>query len=288
MNLKYIEPEKSFYADKDIRDAWLQDPEGPLPLIRFHSLDELEWLDACFTTRRGGVSTGYLAELNLGLERGDVPYNVWANYRRVAERLGLPLSRMVLTRQVHETEILYADESLTLGDPPRRKTEGTDGLFTDIPRILLSATFADCVPVYLADPGTRTIALVHSGWKGTVGEISRKAVEILAARGADPAQIVAVTGPCISEERYEVTGEVTEAFRRVFSPEAMGHIARQTDDIHWQLDLPAAIWHSLRAAGVKSDHIHFSGVCTFDNPGLYSHRRTHGKRGNMNAFLFIR
>ena len=247
----------------------------------------MDWLDACFTTRRGGVSTGYLAELNLGFERGDVPENVWTNYRRVADRLGVPLEDMALTRQVHDTEILYVNPSLTLGQPLQRKIDHTDGLFTDVPGILLSATFADCVPVYLADPGTHTIALVHSGWKGTVGEISRKAVEILAARGADPAQIIAVTGPCISGERYEVTGEVTEAFRKVFSPEAMQQIARPMDDIHWLLDLPAAIWYSLRSAGLKPDHIHFSGLCTYDNPELFSHRRSHGKRGNMNAFMYI-
>lgn len=287
--LNYWSETKDFYRDKDIRDGYLREEDGCLPLIRFHSLDTQEWLAAAFSTRKGGVSTGYLGELNLGFARGDVPLNVRMNFRRVTDRMGLALENLAVTQQVHETHLVQVTPELTVGDAFVRKIHRTDGLYTAIPGIVLSATFADCVPIYLADPVGHRIALVHSGWKGTVGKIGAKGVEALASMGSRPQDLTAVIGPCITAPHYEVTGEVIEALSAGLSAEAMRDVAQQTDDIHYLCDLPAACWHVLREAGVREDRIHFSGFCTYENPEwMYSHRYTSGRRGNLNAFLAIR
>ena len=289
MEIRYWNSESPFYRDKDTRDGYLWEPESSLPLIRFHSLDGLDWLAAACSTRIGGVSTGYLAELNLGWTRGDVPENVPLNFGRVVRRMGFSVENLALTHQVHHTRIVEVDETLTVGPCFERKIRETDGLMTSQSGILLSATFADCVPVCLADPVTRQIVLVHSGWKGTVGKIGAKAVELLRAKGAGPQNLRAVIGPCISKSHYEVTEEVISALSAGFPKRSMEDIARRTDEIHWLCDLPAACWHTLREAGLKEEHIHFSGICTWENDGLlYSHRKTGGRRGNFNVFLGIR
>lgn len=289
MQLRYWSCPDEFYRDKDFTDAYLEEAEGGMPLIRFRSLEKEKWLAAAFSTRYGGVSTGVLSELNLGFGRGDVPLNVRMNFHRIADRLGVSPARLALTEQVHETHLMRVDDSLTVGEHFIRKIHRTDGLYTDVPGIVLTATFADCVPIYLADPVKHTIALVHSGWKGTVGKIGAEGVRAMQCMGSRPEDLIAVIGPCISAPHYEVTGEVIRALERGFSPEAMKDIAKQTDDLHWQCDLPAACWYVLTEAGVPGTQIHFSGICTYENPEiLFSHRFTAGQRGNVNAFLSIR
>ena len=156
-------------------------------------------------------------------------------------------------------------------------------------RVSCCPTFADCVPIYVADRVHHRIALVHSGWRGTAGEISAGAVKVLRDLGSDPRDLTAVIGPCISGDHYEVTGDVIEALAPRFAPEAMRDIAVRTDETHWLCDLPAACWHTLRKAGLREEDIHFSGFCTWENDRiLYSHRKSGGRRGNFNAFMGIR
>ena len=289
IELKYMTPSSPFYRDKDIRDAYLEDDGSGLPLLRFHSLDVLPGIDAAFTTRYGGVSTGYLSSLNLGFDRGDVPGNVLTNYQRVMRRLDGCLDDVVMTQQVHKTKLVKASRALTVGETLTRKAGETDGLFADEPELILSATFADCVPVFLADRNGRCISLIHSGWKGTVEKIAARGTEAMEAMGCAPEDIIAVIGPCISGDRYEFSTAGTEVFRTVFKEKACSDIIKRMDDAHSFVDLPAAIWHTLVQAGVRPDHIHFSGLCPDENrEHLFSHRAVNGRRGNMNAFLRMR
>ena len=160
---------------------------------------------------------------------------------------------------------------------------------TNEPGVTLVTHYADCTPLFFADPEKKVIALAHAGWKGTVGKIGAKAVRAMEAQGAKPEDIVAVIGPSISGSHYEVSGELIQEFSRVFGPEEMKNIAVQTDDIHYLLDLWAACWYNLRQAGLKEENIHFSGLCTYENwQELFSHRRSGGRRGNMNCLIRIR
>lgn len=274
-----------FYEGKDTNDGYL-DLSGSLPLIRFKSLDSIPYINACFTTKLGGVSKGELASLNLCFGRNDDPSNLAENFSRVASAMGTDLNHIAMSSQVHSDEIKYAPEEgsddIMLGDECTVKVRHTDGLWTDKKDVMLSTTFADCVPVLLVNIRDRKIANLHSGWKGTVAEISAKGVSILGS----PSDTVAVIGPSISGNNYEVTDDVIEHFKNVFPEDEWGDIFEIKDRSHYMLDLWAAIWHTLIRAGVKPANIHFSGICTYENAAiLFSHRRSHGKRGNMNAFI---
>lgn len=262
-----------------------------VPLIRFHAFDEMPFINAAFSTRFGGISKGYLAELNLGFSRGDADAVVEQNYQLFCESMGIDAKSLVLSDQVHDTKIKYVKEEDTCQDGIRKKLQGIDGLYTDKKGICLATSYADCVPLFFADPVKKVIASSHSGWKGTVGKIGAKTVSVLEQElGADRKDIVAVIGPSICQECYEVSEDVMEQFAKVYSRECMEQIAYCSDreNRKYQLDLWAANYIQLKEAGLLPEHIHVAGICTCCNDKLlFSHRASKGLRGNLNGFLSL-
>jgi len=274
-----------FYKDKDLRDGYL-DTTNDLPIIKFHSLEKFPEVDACFTTRLGGISLGDLSTLNLGFARNDSIENLQQNYSTVASAIDTDLDHIVMTDQVHSADISYADLEHAIGSECMLKYKSTDGLWTDQRDLTLSATFADCVPVYFYDPIKNHIAIIHSGWKGTVEQISKNTVNILIKHGSCARDIIAIVGPSISSAYYEVTSDVIDHFKEVYDESKWKDIFIQTDQTHYHLDMWAAIYHTLESCGVLPANIHFSGICTYDNADMiFSHRRSYGKRGNCNGFI---
>jgi hypothetical protein len=260
------------------------------PLLKFPLLEQFEGVEHCFTTRMGGVSSGHLATLNLSYSRGDDKANVDENYRRLAEALHTDSSNFVFTDQTHTTNVLRVGKAeCGCGITRPRSYTDVDGLVTDEPGVVLSTFFADCVPLYFVDPVHRAIGMSHSGWRGTVGRMGARTLEKMASEfGTDPREVYAAVGPSICRDCYEVSADVADAFAAEFS----GH----EDDIltakgggKYQLDL----WESNRIvlcdAGILPEHLAVTNICTCCNPDLlFSHRASHGMRGNLGAFLFLR
>jgi hypothetical protein len=201
---------------------------------------------ALFTTRRGGVSTGPFASLDLGrtdpaLERDD-PEAVAENRRRAeAAAGGRPLR---IARQVHATGIATDD------DPASE----ADGQVTRAGDVAATVLVADCLPVAIAAPDG--VAMVHAGWRGLAAGILRRGV---AALGDGPK--AAAIGPGIGVCCYEVGDEVRAAF-------ADHPGARRGRN----LDLKLAARRQLRAAGVEE--IEDCDLCTACDPErFFSHRR---------------
>lgn len=155
-------------------------------------------------------------------------------------------------------------------DPGDRQSEG-DGLITDIPGLWISIRTADCLPILLADPVKRVVAAVHAGWRGTVAQIIRIAVEQMAREyGSRPEDLIAAIGPGISRCCFEVGQEVAEHF----SPTEIVH-----GKTNPKVDLKAANRRQLIGAGVNSFRINISDECTMCSPGFHSYRgdRTEGR-----------
>lgn len=217
-----------------------------------------------FLGRRGGVSKGVCAGLNVGLGSDDDPAAVQAN-RRLAVEAVAPGARLVTLHQVHSPTAL----AVTAPFPDDARPEA-DALVTDRPGLALGILTADCTPVLFADAKAGVIGAAHAGWKGAIGGVVAATLEAMEALGARRGNIVAAVGPTIARKSYEVD----EAFFRRFA-EAEDENERFFSggrEGHYQFDLEGYVVSRLAAAGLS--RIEALGLDTYSNPDLfYSYRR---------------
>lgn len=174
-------------------------------------------LTHCFTTRNGGVSKNEYKSLNMAFNKTDERSNVEENYKRVADALGVNKANMVFSNQVHDNKIrIVKEEDKGKGIIKQSDIIGIDALVTNCTEVVLVTFYADCVPVFLLDPVKRVICAAHSGWRSTVKEITKEAVNVMKGEfECNPKDIVAAVGPsignCCFEVGTEVVGEFTTA-----------------------------------------------------------------------------
>jgi len=218
-----------------------------------------------FLGRRGGVSTGVTAGLDLG-RRGQIEIGpeLAENRRRAIEAV-LPGAELVTLYQVHSAD------SATLSSPwPDTARPHADAMVTDRPGFALGILTADCAPVLLADREAAVVGAAHAGWKGAIGGVTDSAVAAMEKLGARRDRIVAAIGPCIARASYEVDGDFQRRFERD-DPENVFFTEGRRED-HWQFDLEAYVAHRLAAAGVRT--VEMMGLDTYSDPDrFYSYRR---------------
>ena len=258
--------------------------------LTYPALEETHTVVHGFSTRLGGVSQGIYSSMNLSFTRGDEEEAVKENYRRIAEAIGFSYDSIVCSDQTHTTNVLrVGQKDCGNGITHPRPYTDVDGLITDEPGVTLATFYADCVPLYLVDPVRKAIGLSHSGWRGTVGKIGKVTVEAMVKEfGCKPENMIAAIGPSICMDCYEVSEDVADAFQQEF-PGWEKEILLDKKNGKYQLDLWKANEIVLIEAGVKKEHISVTDICTCCNPGLlFSHRASHGKRGNLGGFLCLR
>jgi polyphenol oxidase len=230
--------------------------------------------------RTGGVSPQPWASLNLSISTGDSLENTRANRRLAFEAVGLDFESMADVWQVHSTDTVRMDE-------PRGEREviQADGLITDREGVTLFQRFADCVPIFLYDPKHHALAMVHSGWRGTVNRAPASPVRaMIEAYGTRPADLIAGIGPSIGPDHYEVGPEVIEAARQTFGKNADALIDTRNQKTYF--DLWAANALALREAGVEQ--IEVAGICTAcHTEHFFSHRAEAGKTGRFGAVIAL-
>ena len=242
-----------------------------------------------FSTRFGGVSKGDLSSLNLGFNRGDEEENVLENYRRMSKALGVSLDSLVLSKQVHETQIIKVTEAdRGNGILTPNKWESVDGFYTNEANITLVTHYADCVPLFFYAPEYGMIGMAHAGWRGTVEEIGKKMIETWVKDEHIPASAIQVAiGPSIGPCHFEVDEDVATPFLKQF-PNAT-YIQYNEASNKYHIDLWACNKQSLMSAGVLEEHIIVSEICTCCYDQLFfSHRKTQGHRGTLGAFMSLK
>jgi len=256
------------------------------------TLGKLEYLTAegisvphCFTTRRGGVSSGHLSSLNLGMHRGDDPRNVEENYRILGDALGFSLPDTVLTRQTHSDIVRVVTKADHQG-LDHHNYPVCDALVTNDPGTALVVFTADCTPILLHDPVTGAVGAIHAGWRGTASGIAVKAAQTMAAHfGADPRNIRAAIGPNIGFCCFETDEDVPNAMHQACGKAADPYIEKRGQKYYVNLKEINALL--LRRAGVA--HIDISTDCTMcQSHRFWSHRVTHGDRGSQGAVIICK
>lgn len=269
-------------------------PEGwELEYLTFPGLSALPGVRHLFTTRKGGVSKGCFAQLNLSFTRGDEQEAVLENYRRVTVALGTTSDRIVCSDQTHTTNVrVVTSKDAGKGVVLPRDYTDVDGMITNEKGLALATFYADCVPLYFVDPIRGVIGLSHSGWRGTVAGMGGVTVRRMTEEfGCDPKDIHAAIGPSICQACYEVSRDVANAFagtKEEFEQVFTQKDGRQRAEGKYQMNLWKANELVLLAAGILPEHLEVTDICTSHNADyLFSHRASNGKRGNLGAFLML-
>ncbi|MBR3658516.1 MAG: peptidoglycan editing factor PgeF [Bacteroidaceae bacterium] len=191
---------------------------------------------------------------------------------------------VVQPHQVHGCEI----REVLRPDTTRDELEGVDALVTNVPGVAISVRTADCIPVLLYDPVHKAIAAVHDGWRGTVQRLSQKVIAFMHDRyGTCAADVLAVIGPGIGPDSFQVGQEVADAFAAAGFP--MAEILKDCDPKAPTADNPMAgglhidLWRAnewlLEQAGVR--FVQVAGICTYQDPRFFSARREGPKCGRI-------
>ncbi|MBW7945299.1 MAG: peptidoglycan editing factor PgeF [Sphingomonadaceae bacterium] len=229
----------------------------------------LDGLPHGFLGRRGGVSEGIVAGLNVGLGSQDDRTAIAENRRRAVKAV-LPGADLVTLHQVHSPDAIAVTASY-----PDDARPHTDALATATPGLLLGILTADCAPVLLADREAGVVGAAHAGWKGALGGVTDNVVTTMEGLGARRDRIAAAVGPCIARASYEVD----EAFFRRFC-EANSENERFFLDGragHHQFDLEAYVGARLAAAGIG--RVELLGEDTYANAEAYFSFRRATHRG---------
>ena len=253
--------------------------------------DQLDWLKHGISTRVGGVSEGGAASLNFKSNEFDSSANVAENYRRFCCAVEIEPSSIVATKQVHghKVEIVGLD-TMRDGVGSEFTPEDCDGLVCDTPGKSLFAYSADCPLVLLADSKNHSIGICHSGWRGTVQEISRHTIEEMERQyGCKPQNFFAFIAPSICQDCFEVGKEVIAEIKKTIPKSSFDIAFYQKENGKFQLNLWEVIRTQLIELGIPQAQIQLPNLCTMCNPKIfYSHRIQGFNRGTAVAFLQIK
>ncbi|MET9894035.1 peptidoglycan editing factor PgeF [Streptomyces sp. NPDC006465] len=214
-----------------------------------------------FTDRWGGVSAVPYEELNLGGAVGDDPDAVRTNRGLAAKSLGLDPARVVWMNQVHGPDVAVVEEPWGSSEIP-----SVDAIVTVRRGLALAVLTADCTPVLLADPVAGVAAAAHAGRPGMVAGVVPAAVRAMVELGADPARIVARTGPAVCGRCYEVPDAMRAEVAAV-EPAAYAETTWGTPAV----DVTAGVHAQLERLGVRDREQ--SPVCTIESGDHFSYRR---------------
>jgi YfiH family protein len=220
-----------------------------LPFEQFPALSAIKMCRHVFAQRIPGIDVSH--------DKAEVLERLDAAHREIRNATGFVDWPLFTAEQIHGNKIAVVERavaSAVLSGVDGREFPACDGIITNQRRVALGIYVADCCAVYMVDPKTPAIGLVHSGRKGTeLGVVTNAIKQMIERFGSDPANMIVQLSPCIRPPYYEV-------------------------------DFAAEIVRQCRALGVQS--IHDSGRCTASDLGrYYSYRTEKGKTGRMLAVL---
>ena len=218
------------------------------------------------------------------------------DYKKLCGAINENYIDVVKVIQEHTDNIVCINNKINKNQPDISMTEytGKDGMITNKTGLVLSTTNADCILLLLFDPITKTIANVHSGWKGTLQRISVKAVEkMINDYNCKPQNIICCMCPSIRKCHFEVGIEVKEMFEKEFQDlkisESKEIMEKQLDNEKWNIDTVQINKIMLKGIGLKEENIIDSGICSVCNCDLvHSYRIEKQEYGLATAIISLK
>ena len=214
------------------------------------------------------------------------------SYKKICNSLGTDYNNIVKTNQEHTDNIKIVEEKINkeFMDINLKEYKETDGMITNKRNLMLSTTNADCILLIFFDPVTKTIANVHSGWKGTLQRISVKTVEKMQKEfNCKPENIICCICPSIRKCHFEVDRDVKEMFEKEFQDlqisESIDIMEKQKTQEKWNIDTVLINKIILEQKGLKSENVIDSGICSVCNSDLIHSYRVEKQGYGLNTAL---
>lgn len=247
--------------------------EADFSLIKPKLLDKSDEINAWFSLKNEQYSSkNGIPGLNLGFNTPEKKEQIEENRSVLISLLNIDEKWMAYADQVHSNRVQVVSQGGIFSS--------TDGLITKIPGLTLAIQVADCAAVLLWDSSAQIIAALHAGWRGAVGDIVPKGIEMMIEEGAKPEKISAFVSPCLSVENFEVGQEVAEQF-----PD------EQVDYQNFEkphVNLKNFIKQQMLEAKIPEKNIEIHADCTVAKAEkYYSYRREGNQSGRMMALIQI-
>jgi polyphenol oxidase len=246
-----------------------------LSYLQFPHLSEYADIRHGIFTRQGGFSKGCYQGLNVGMGSGDNVNHVLQNRAAISAFMG----QLVFANQVHGTAIINHSGCGTEGkDHPLRKTETGDAMITDAPGQSLVIQTADCQAVLIYDPVRKTVANIHSGWRGSIQNIIGLTVlAMIKEFDSDPKNLLAGIGPSLGPCCAEFIRYRTEIPKALWSYKNSSNC----------FDFWAMSKDQLTGAGISRNNIVSSNLCTRCRTDLFFSYRKEKSTGRFAAVIGI-
>ena len=242
--------------------------------LQFRRLLEFDNLEHCYTLKVHNVNF----KMNWDEEH---KYILEENYNKICNALKIERKSIIRPHQRHTDSVEIVESDV-------QKFENVDGLITNKKYLNLVLSFADCTPILLYDPINKVIANIHSGWRGTVKKIGKKAAKKMISNfNTKPENIIACIGPCIGKCHFEVDEEVKNIFENTFS-----YFNRNFDIIEkrngkYLIDTTLINKLILQEVGIKEKNIIESGICTYCNSDCMHSYRANGNQVGTNNIAVL-
>lgn len=199
--------------------------------------------------------------------------NVVENRSRLAQEIEQPLEYFVCAEQTHSDHIYkVTKEDRGRGAKDEQSAiPNTDALYTTENDIVLSTFTADCVPVFLYNKHANIIGIIHSGWKGTIKEITAKTLlQIEENENCNTTDFHIQIGTALSQKRFEVDEDVFFLFDALNYADEFITYNKETNKYH--IDNQQVVATQCERIGIPPSQITIDQTCTFDSASGFSYR----------------
>ncbi len=220
---------------------------------------------------RGFDSKGVSLSVGINIGNNEVAIN---NRQRIASYFGVEFNNLIILNQKH-SNIVHVINDSNINKYKYTSIENAlnnegDAIITNIPNILIGVNTADCAPILLFDHIKNYIAVIHSGWRGTLGNIVENTITELKELGCN--HLIASIGPCISKDNLEL--------ERKLIPNIYKKFTKDTSEEKCCLDMTGLIISKLHNYKII-ENISSVNINTFTNKNFYSYRRSKQKREGL-------
>jgi len=227
---------------------------------------KFENLKHCFFSRKNGFSKGLYTSLNCGLGANDNKENVLKNLNLVSKKIGCKDEVLITLNQIHSNKVVYFENESSI----RNKLPG-DAIVTKVKNVAIGILAADCAPILLYDHSKKIIGCIHSGWRGALSGVIRNTIKKFKELNSNIDNLIAVVGPCIGKESYEVKIDFYERF--VSQNLKYEEFFKKISDEKYIFDLRGFINNEIFDSNIKN--IENIEMDTFTaRKTFYSHRRS--------------